>query len=292
MIMRKDIFTNRKYVVYGFYIFIGIIFLIRLFYLQLSSSEYVSAADNNTRRDITIYPPRGLIYDRNDKLIVYNEAVFDLMIIPGRAKSIKINKLCLLLGIDSTEYVKRYKKARRYSKRRPSIFEKQLSKTQTAYLQEKLYKYPGFYVQARTLRKYPFSNAAHLLGYISEVNQKELAKDTFYSQGDYIGKSGIEKFYEKDLRGVKGVEKLMVDVYNREKGAFHNGIYDIPAENGRDLHTGIDIQLQSYGEELMKNKIGAIVAIEPQTGEILSMVNSPSYDPNMLVGRIRSKNYG
>ncbi len=291
MIMRKDIFANRKYVVYGFYILVGILFLIRLFYLQLSSTEYLSAADNNTKRDITIYPPRGLIYDRNANLIVYNEAVFDLMIIPGRAKGIKINEMCSLLDIDSLEYLKRYKKARRYSKRRPSIFEKQLSKKQTAYLQEKLYKYPGFFVQARTLRKYPYSNAAHLLGYISEVNQKELARDSFYSQGDYIGKSGLEKYYEKDLRGVKGVKKLMVDVYNREKGAFHNGIYDIPAENGKDLYTGIDINIQAYGERLMKNKIGAIVAIEPSTGEIISMVNSPSYDPNMLVGRVRSKNY-
>jgi len=289
--MRKDVFANRKFVVYGFFIFIGIIFLIRLFYLQLSSQQYASAADNNTRRDITIYPPRGLIYDRNGELIVYNEAVFDLMIIPGRVKDIEINKLCILLDIDSLEYVKKYKKARKYSRRRPSIFEKQLSKKQTAFLQEKLYKYPGFYVQARTLRKYPFSNAAHLLGYISEVNQKELAKDTFYSQGDYIGKSGIEKFYEKELRGVKGVKKLMVDVYNREKGAFHKGIYDISAENGSDLHTGIDIKLQAYGEQLMQNKIGAIVAIEPSTGEIISMVNSPNYDPNMLVGRVRSKNY-
>jgi len=289
--MRKDVFANRKFVVYGFFIFIGIIFLIRLFYLQLSSQEYASAADRNTRRDITIYPPRGLIYDRNGELIVYNEAVFDLMIIPGRVKDIDISKFCLLLDIDSTEYVKRYKKSRKYSRRRPSIFEKQLSKKQTAYLQEKLYKYPGFYVQARTLRKYPFSNAAHLLGYISEVNQKELAKDTFYSQGDYIGKSGIEKYYEKDLRGIKGVKKLMVDVYNREKGVFRDGKFDVSAVNGKDLITGIDVHLQTYGEQLMQNKIGAIVAIEPSTGEIISMVNSPSYDPNMLVGRVRSKNY-
>lgn len=289
--MRKDKYADRKYIVYGFFIFIGLIFLIRLFYLQLSGDEYAFAADNNTRRDITIYPPRGLIYDRNGELMVYNEAVFDLMIIPGQAKDIDIESLCLLLDIDTLDYIKRYNKTKKYSRRKASIFEKQLSKTQTAFLQEKLFKYPGFYVQSRTLRKYPYPNSAHLLGYIGEVNAKELERDSFYISGDYVGKSGIEKSYEKELRGVKGVEKLMVDVYNRIKGAFHDGNYDVDAQNGNELYTGIDQKLQSYGEILMQNKIGAIVAIEPQTGEILSMVSSPTYNPNMLVGRIRSNNY-
>ncbi len=291
MIMRKDKYASRKYIIYGFFVFIGLVFIIRLSYLQLSSDEYAFAAENNTRRDVTIYSPRGLIYDRNGKLIVYNEAVFDLMIIPNQAKNIDIGAMSRLLGIDTVEYVKRYTKAKKYSSRKASIFEKQLSKKQTAFLQEKLFLFPGFYVQARTLRKYPYGNAAHLLGYVGEVNRKELENDTFYVSGDYIGKSGIEKSYERYLRGVKGVEKLMVDVYNREKGSFHNGLYDIPAINGDNLHLGLDVDLQSYGEALMQNKIGAIVAIEPQTGEILSMVSAPSYNPNLLVGRVRSKNY-
>lgn len=291
MIMRKDKYANRKYIVYGFFVFVGIIFLIRIFYLQLYSDEYAFAAENNTLRNVVIYPPRGLVYDRKGKLIVYNEAVFDLMIIPGQAKSIDKIAMSNLLQIDTTEYNKRFAKARKYSSRKASIFEKQLSKKKTAFLQEKLFKFPGFFVQARTLRKYPYANAAHLLGFVGEVNQRDLKKDKFYVAGDYIGKSGIEKFYEKSLRGQKGVQKLMVDVYNREKGAFHNGKFDVEAVNGKSLHTGLDIQLQAYGEKLMQNKIGAIVAIEPSTGEIIAMVSSPSYDPNLLVGRVRSKNY-
>jgi penicillin-binding protein 2 len=289
--MRKDKYASRKYTIYGFFVFIGILFLIRLSILQLSNNEYAFAAENNTRRDITIYSPRGLIYDRNGKLVVYNEAVFDLMIVPTEVKNIDVANFSKLLGIDTLEYHRRYKKAKNYSSRKASIFVKQLSKKQTAFLQEKLFQFPGFYVQARTLRKYPYHNAAHLLGYVGEVNNKELENDTFYTSGDYIGKSGIEKSYEKHLRGEKGVEKLMVDVYNREKGSFHNGKYDIPAKKGENLHLGLDVVLQAYGEELMRNKIGAIVAIEPATGEIISMVSAPNYDPNLLVGRIRSHNY-
>ena len=293
MIMRKDTYADRKYVVYTFFILVGLLFLIRLAYLQLFSEDYALAADNNTRRDITIYPPRGLIYDRNGELIVYNEAVFDLMVIPIQMKKEGMDTLafCKLVGITKEEFDKRIKKAKKYSRRKASFFEKQISKEQTAYIQEQLYNYPGFYVQPRTLRKYPYPIAAHVLGYIGEVGRRDLERDSFYSQGDYIGISGIERFYEKDLRGTKGIRKLMVDVYNREKGPFHGGIYDVPARNGKNLYTGIDYQLQAYGQELMQNKIGAIVAIEPSTGEIIAMVSSPSYDPNLLTGRIRSKNY-
>lgn len=291
MIMHKDKYSDRKFIIYGFFIFVGFLFIIRLLYLQVLDNEYAYAADNNARRDITVYPPRGLIYDRNGELMVYNEAVFDLMVVPGQVKDIDEEMLCQLLEIDYEDYQKRFKKAKKFSSRKASIFEKQLSKTQTAYLQEKLYQFPGFYVQARTLRKYPSASAAHLLGYIAEVNDKELSSDSFYASGDYIGKSGIEKSYEKNLRGQKGIKKLLVDVYNREKGAFHEGQFDVPAVNGQKLYTGIDLEMQMYGELLMQNKIGAIVAIEPQTGEILAMISSPTYDPNKLVGRIRSANY-
>ena len=289
--MRQDKYRDRKFIIYGFFIIIGIIFLIRLIQLQLTDNEYVLAAENNTRRDVTIYPPRGLVYDRNNKLLVYNEAVFDLMIVPDQVDKTKMIDFCQIINIDTVEYKKIYKKAKKYSRRKASIFTKQLSKTETAYLHEKLFQYPGFYVQARTLRKYPHESAAHLLGYIGEVNRKDLDRDSFYTSGDYIGKSGIEKSYEKVLRGHKGVEKLMVDVFNREKGAFHDGKYDIEAINGVDLHTGLDLALQAYGEELMINKIGGIVAIEPESGEILAMISAPSYNPNMLVGNIRSNNY-
>ncbi len=291
MIMRKDAYTDRKYVIYAFFILTGLLFLIRLFYLQLYSEEYILAADNNTRRDITIYPPRGLIYDRNGELIVYNEAVFDLMVVPIQMKAMDTLAFCKLVGITKEEFISRIRKAKHYSRRKASFFEKQISKKQTAYIQEQIYNYPGFYVQARTLRKYPYPIAAHVLGYIGEVGRKQLEKDKFYAQGDYLGISGIERFYEKDLRGKKGVRKLMVDVYNREQGPFHGGKYDIPAQNGKNLYTGIDRKLQEYGESLMQNKIGAIVAIEPSSGEILAMVSSPTYDPNLLTGRIRSANY-
>ncbi len=291
MIMRRDTYADRKYIIYGFFIIIGIVFLIRLAYLQLYSDELKLAADNNTRRDITIYPPRGLIYDRNGVLVVENGKVFDLMIIPNQLREMDTAKFCNLVGISREDFDKRLKKAKKYSRRKASFFEKQISEKRTAYIQEQLYNFPGFYVQPRTLRKYPHPIAAHLFGYISEVGRRDLERDSFYSQGDYIGVSGIEKFYEKDLRGVKGVQKLMVDVYNREKGAFHNGIYDISAEKGKNLYLGIDWKIQEYGEQLMQNKIGAIVAIDPSTGEIIAMVSSPSYDPNLLTGRIRSKNY-
>ena len=291
MIMRRDVYADRKYIVYAFFIIVGILFLIRLAYLQLFSDELKLAADNNTRRDITIYPPRGLVYDRNGDLIVYNEAVFDLMIIPNQLREIDTAEFCDLMEISREDFDKRVKKAKEYSWRKASFFEKQILKERTAYIQEKLYDFPGFYVQARTLRKYPHPIASHLLGYIGEVSRSHLERDSFYSQGDYVGVSGIEKFYENDLRGIKGVKKLMVDVFNREKGAFHNGIYDISAKKGKNLYLGLDWKLQDYGAQLMQNKIGAVVAIEPSTGEIIAMVSSPGYDPNLLTGRIRSKNY-
>ena len=291
MIMRRDPYADRKYVIYGFFIVVGIIFLIRLVYLQLLNDDFKLAADNNTRRDITIYPPRGLMFDRTGELIVYNEAVFDLMIIPNHIKQMDTLAFCKLADISHDEFVKRIKKAKKYSWRKASFFEKQISKERTAYIQEKLYMYPGFYVQPSTLRKYPHPIAAHVLGYIGEVNRKNLEKDSYYTQGDYMGKSGLERFYEKDLRGIKGVQKLMVDVYNREKGSFHGGKYDVAAKKGKNLYLGLDWIIQEYGEKLMQNKKGAIVAIDPSTGEILAMVSSPNYDPNILTGRVRSKNY-
>lgn len=284
-------YQNRKYVIRATFLLVGILFAVRLFMLQVMSNEYKFSAENNVLRYITEYPARGLIYDRNGVLLVFNEAAYDLMIIPGQIKAFDTTELCALIHIDREKFLTRLKKAKKYSFHKPSLFLKQISREDYAYLAEKLYKYPGFYVQARTLRKYPVPVAGHLLGYICEVNKKEIAADNFYFQGDYIGKSGLEKSYENILRGEKGLRVVMVDVFNREKGPFSAGKYDTSASPGLDLHISIDTELQAYGELLMQNKIGSIVALEPSTGEILALVTAPSYDPNLLVGRIRSKNY-
>jgi penicillin-binding protein 2 len=288
---RQNKYSSRKYIIQIIFIVIGIIFLIRLFMLQVVDNKYKLSAQNNVLRYVTQYPARGLIYDRNENLLVYNEACYDLLVIPRQVKNINVSLLCNLLKIDSLEYVKRLQKAGKYSKHRPSVFLEQISKEDYGYLEEQLYKFPGFFVQARTLRKYPYSNAAHLLGYVSEVDKNNLKKDPYYLQGDYIGKSGIERFYEESLRGKKGLKIKMVDVFNREKGSFQDGKYDTLAIAGEDLFLSIDIDLQAYGERLMANKRGSIVAIEPKSGEILALISCPTYDPNLLVGRVRGENF-
>lgn len=289
--MKSNDYQNRKYVIRAIILLVGILFAVRLFILQVISNEYKLSAENNVLRYITEYPARGLIYDRNNKLLVFNEAAYDLMVVPGRLRQFDSTELCQLLHIDHTTLTEKLARAKNYSYRKPSIFLEQLSREDYAYLEEKLYKYPGFYVQARTLRKYPMPVASHLLGYIGEVSKQEITQDPYYAQGDYIGKSGLEKFYENDLRGEKGLRVVMVDVHNREKGSFSNGVYDTAAVAGKNIQVSIDAELQAYGELLMQNKIGSIVALEPATGEILAMVTAPSYNPNLLVGRVRSKNY-
>jgi penicillin-binding protein 2 len=291
MIKVRDKYENRKYVIMAFVLGVFMLFVIRLSSLQIVNDEYKHLAENNTLRNVTIHPPRGLIYDRNGELVVFNEAVFDLMVIPRQAKGIDTLDFCTSLGISKEEYKTRIKKAAKYSRYKASVFMKQIGMDQALSIQEKLFQFPGFYFVSRSLRKYPKPYAAHLLGYIGEVGQKDLEKDSFYSSGDYIGISGIERAYEQLLRGRKGVEKLMVDNLNRIKGSFYDGKYDIPAVEGIDLFLGLDIDLQGYGEQLMLNKKGGIVAIEPSSGEILALISSPTYDPNMLVGRIRSGNY-
>ncbi len=284
-------YSSRKYVFIITFIVIGIIFLIKLFYLQVIDDSYQASANRNALRYITQYPARGLIYDRNNKLLVYNEATYDLMVVPNQVKGIDTNELCSLLDIQKEDFKKKLVKASTYSPFKASIFEKQISKESYGYIQEKLYRFKGFYTQTRTLRKYPQPIASHLLGYIGEVNDVIAQKDNYYKSGDYIGISGIEKSYEPQLRGVKGMKIMLVDVHNREMGKFENGKYDTIAIMGQNLYTSIDADIQAYGELLMKNKRGSIVAIEPETGEIIALVSSPSYDPNLLVGRARGKNY-
>lgn len=287
--MNKD--AGQRVVITAIILFIALIFLVRLFYVQVIKDEYKMSASNNVLRYITDYPARGLIYDRKGKLIVYNDAVYDLMIIPKLVKDIDTLEFCRLINISKAEFEEKYTKARKFSPVKSSIFEKQLSGETYAALQEKLFKYPGFFVQPRTLRKYPYNAAAHLLGYIGEVSERTVEKNPYYKSGDYIGISGIEKSYEMELRGKRGLKIIMVDVFNREKGSYENGKYDSTAVTGKDLTLSLDAELQLYGERLMQNKLGSVVAIEPASGEILAMVSSPTYNPNLLVGRVRSKNY-
>lgn len=287
----KSAYSNRKYIIISVFVITGIIYLSRLFYLQVIDNTYALSADINVLRNITQYPARGLIYDKKGKLLVYNEAAYDLMVTPGQVKEFDTLELSTLLGIDIEVCKNRLEKARKYSMYKASVFEKQISKESFGYLEEKLYKFPGFYVQPRTLRKYSYPIAAHLLGYVGEVNQGIIDANPYYRAGDYIGISGIESSYEKELRGRKGSKLVMVDVHNREQGSYQHGKYDTIAIMGRDLYTHLDADLQAYGEKLMHNKKGSIVAIEPSTGGILVLISSPSYDPNLLVGRVRAENF-
>jgi len=284
-------YEDRKYIIGGLIILVAVIYIFKLLSLQVFDQRYKSSAENNSQRHVTEYPARGLIYDRNGKHLVYNEAAYDLMFIPKQSKDFDTLELISVLNITKEDLKLAIEKAKHYSWYKPSIIVKQISNVTYAKLQEKMYKFEGFYVQARTIRKYPRPIAAHMLGYLGEVNTSITNHDKYYKSGDYIGVSGIEKSYEKELRGVKGKKIYLVDVHNRIQGDYANGKYDVQAVAGTNLTATIDIDLQEYGELLMQNKIGSIVAIEPKTGEILAFISSPTYDPNLLVGRKRTKNY-
>lgn len=293
--------SSRKLLIMGIFIAVGLVYLIRLFSLQVVDKHYKQEADNNALRFVTQYPARGKVYDRNGKLLVFNEAVYDLMVIPKQAmRRDSLNPFdtltfCHLLDIDKAMFIERMNKAKKESYLKPSPFLTQVSKENYAHIAEVLYRYPGFYFQTRTVRHYPNAIAAHTLGDIGEISAKELEKDKegekYYRQGDYIGKSGIERSYEKELRGVKGLKVMTVDVHNRVMGSFMDGELDKEPVAGKDIYLGLDADLQAYGEQLMQGKIGSIVAVEPKTGQILAFVTSPTYDPNLLVGRERGKHY-
>ncbi len=283
--------NNQQFVVLGIFTAVVLIFLTRLFYVQVVEDSYTVSANNNVLRYMIDYPPRGMIYDRKGKILAFNQAVYDLMVIPRQVKEIDTLEFCSLLDISKEAFIEKMKKAKSFSKIKSSIFEKQISAETYATFQEKLFKFQGFYVQPRTIRKYPNNTAAHVLGYIGEVNDALISKNPYYRQGDYIGISGVEQSYEKELRGKRGVRIIMVDVFNREKGSFKEGSYDSVAVAGENLVSTLDADLQTYGEQLLQNKVGSVVAIEPKTGEILALISGPSYDPNLLVGRVRSKNY-
>jgi penicillin-binding protein 2 len=287
----KDAFVNRKFIIIAFIVVMAFALIIRLFIIQVVKDTYRLSADNNVLRYVTQYPARGLIYDRNGKPMVLNQAAYDLMVVPAQTGKMDTVLFCSELGITIDFFNERLKAAKIYNRKSPSIFLKQLSAETYAKFQEKIFMFPGFYVQPRTLRKYSRPVAAHLLGYISEVDESLIKKNPYYKMGDYIGKLGIEEAYEKDLRGRRGVKIYLVDVFSRVKGSYADGALDTLAVHGSDIISGIDYDLQEYGEHLMQNKTGSIVAIEPKTGEILALVSSPSFDPSLLVGRIRSENF-
>ena len=270
---------------------VGIIFIGRLFYLQIYSTDNYDIYEDNAIRKVFTYPKRGYIYDRNKTLLVSNQPSYDVMIIPREVRQLDTLEFCNLLKISKEYFINKYKSTSKYSTRIPSVFLPHLSKEDYGYLSEKIRKYKGFYIQKRNLREYNTTIGANVLGYVAEVNRKNILNDNYYLKGDIIGKQGVEKSYEKYLRGIKGIEFIQKDRFNRDIGRYKEGSMDIASISGKDLTITIDAALQEYGEVLMKNKKGAIVAIEPKSGEILSLVSSPSYNPNLLVGRKRSKNY-
>ena len=281
----------RKYLLLILVIGSGICLIGRLFFLQVLDSGANTLENDNAIRKIYQYPKRGYIYDRGGKLLVANQPTYDVMVIPREVKPLDTLIFCALLKIDKTEFLKSLNRAKRYSPRLPSLFLSHLSKEDYAFLSEQMRKFKGFYVRKRAARDYQTEIGANVLGYIAEVNPDNLYKDDYYKFGDLIGKLGIEKSYEQQLRGVKGVNYIQKDIYNRDIGPYKAGQFDTLSIPGKDIKISIDAKLQAYGELLMKNKMGGIVAIEPSTGELLSLVSAPSYNPGLLVGRERSKNY-
>jgi len=265
--------------------------LIRIFYLQVINDSFKLQSENNAIKIKYDYPERGYIYDRFGKLLVANQPSFDIMVIPRDIKKIDTAEFCMLLNITKFYFDERMTKAKVYSPRLPSVFLPQLNKLEYAAFQEKIRKFEGFYIQKRSLRDYQVSAGANVFGFITQASEREIAKNSYYNSGDLIGKQGVEESYEKILRGVKGVKYIQKDKYNREIGSYKEGKYDTIAVQGDDINLSISADLQKYGEELMINKRGGIVAIEPSSGEILALVTAPSYDPAILVGRQRSKNY-
>ncbi|MBK8808448.1 MAG: penicillin-binding protein 2 [Bacteroidales bacterium] len=283
-----DAFSERKYVISAMILLLCLIYIVRLFYIQVVDESYMLSAENNSRRYIVKYPARGLIFDRKHRLIAYNEAAYDLQVISAQLKPFDTVMLERILEVDHSFLLNKLKEAKQ-KRYRPYIIIKQLTSDSYAQLQEVLHRFQGFSVQVRTIRHFPYNCGAHILGYTQEVDSNNIKKDRYYEMGDYIGVSGIEKSYEKELRGIKGGEYFNVDVLGRVKGRLEGGKYDRHSEIGTNIYSTIDIELQAYGEKLLRNKIGSIVAIEPATGEILALVSSPGFNPNVLTGRHLNK---
>ncbi len=281
----------RKLLLITLVIIAGVVFVSRLFYLQIYDTSFQKLSENNAIKMLYDYPQRGFIYDRNGTLLVSNQPSYDVMVIPNNVRPLDTLEFCELLKISKEDLIRILKKARVYSPKLPSVVMPQLTKAEYAYLSEKMYKYRGFYIQKRSLRDYQVSHSSNVLGYIAEVNDLIIRKNPYYQMGDLIGMQGVEKEYEDVLRGVKGVKFIQKDRFNRDIGPYKEGLYDSLPTRGKDITLTIDETLQRYGEELMINKRGGIVALEPKTGEILSLITAPNYDPSLLVGRERSKNF-
>lgn len=289
---------KRRYVVGGIAIAIVVVYIIRLFVLQIMSDDYKKNADSNAFLKKVEFPSRGAIYDRNGKLMVYNQPAYDIMIVVNEARGrLDTTEFCRTLNITRDDFIRRMdaiKDRNRnpgYSRFTQQLFMSQLSDKDFSIFQERLFRFPGIYVQKRSIRQYQYPYAAHVLGDVAEVSQADIETDDYYQPGDYIGKLGVEKKYERELRGEKGVQILLRDAHGRIQGSYQNGALDRRPVAGRNLTLGIDVNLQSLGEYLMANKKGSIVALDPATGEVLCMVSSPTYDPRMMIGRQRSKNH-
>ena len=296
--MAKDYtLEKRKLVIGGVAIVIVIIYIMRLFVLQIMTDTYKKNADSNAFLNKIQYPSRGAIYDRNGKLLVFNQPAYDITFVPREVTELDTLDFCRTLNITKEQLLKRMKDVKNrwmnpgYSRYTHQVFMTQLSAEECGVFQEKLFKFPGFYIQRRTIRQYTYNSAGHALGDIGEVSMRDIEADDYYIRGDYVGKQGIEKSYEKYLRGEKGVEVLLRDAHGRIQGHYMDGKLDRPSIPGKNLKLGLDIDLQMLGERLMKNKIGAIVAIEPETGEILCLVSAPNFDPHLMIGRQRGKNH-
>ena len=282
---------NRKFILPGFTVVVVLLFVFRLVQLQIVSTVYDSLSLGNAVVQRTLYPERGFMYDRNGRLLVANQPAYDLMVIPEQVEAFDTLELTKMLEINKLQLEEKLQQIRQYSSKLPSVVVGQIDQKQHAFLQEKIWKYPGFYLQPKSQRAYFTDAAANLLGYVSEVNPNDMQKDTYYQMGELIGRQGIEKYYEKYLRGEKGRAFYQKDKFNRIIGDFESGNKNIKIKQAQDLQLTIDIALQEYGEALLKNKRGGIVAIEPQTGELLALVTAPSFSPDILVGRKRSKNF-
>jgi penicillin-binding protein 2 len=295
---RKYNYQDRRYIIAGGVIFLLFLFVLRLFFMQIMSDEYKKNAESNAFQILKLYPSRGIIYDRNGKLLVYNRPSYDVMIVMREiVQPFDTIDFCRTLGItkeyfdNRTATIKNRSLNPGYSQYVPQVFMNQLSANEYGIFQEKLYKFPGFYIRNRPLREYGFVNGANVLGSVGEVNREDIDNDDYYVQRDYSGRSGVERSYEKILRGEKGEEILLRDAHGRIKGKYEEGKNDIAPVSGKNLTLSIDIDLQAYGEKIMANKLGAIVMIEPSTGEVLCMVSSPTYDPSLLNGHQRGANY-
>lgn len=295
--MAKYQYQNRKFIIGGIAVAIVLIFIIRLFFLQVTTDAYKQNADSNAFLRRTIYPSRGAIYDRNGDLLVYNEPSYDVLIVPREIENLDTADLCATLSITQEYFEERMERMKNrklnpgYSRFTSQLLMSQLTVEEAGVFQEKLFKFPGFYVQRRNVRKYTYNSAAHALGDMGEVSMRDITNDDYYARGDYIGRQGVERSYEEHLRGEKGVEVFLRDAHGRIQERYKKGALDEKPAAGKDLVLSLDIELQKFGEKLMEGKLGSIVAIEPSTGEILCLVSSPTFDPSLMVGRQRGESH-